>query len=89
MPGRNGTGPMGMGRMMERGFGSYGRRSCNGNDFGRRGFGNGPKFGLGYGYGSRCGFRSDITEKEFLQKQKEFLESQIELIERELDVINE
>ena len=94
MPGRNGSGPMRMGQMTGRGFKYYGnkfygRRNCYGMGFGRRGFGNEPKFGIGYGCGSRYGFKNDMTEKEFLQNQKEFLESQIELIERELDDINE
>ncbi len=94
MPGRNGTGPMGMGQMTGRGFGFcgnrfYGRRNCYEMSFGRRGFGYGARFGVGYGYGSRYGFRNDMTEKEYLQDQKEFLESQIELIEREIDDLND
>ena len=88
MPGRYGTGPRGMGQMTGRGLGFcangfYGRRSCYGPGYGRRGFGSGYGYGPGYGLG--YGYRQDITEKEFLKNQKEFLESQIELLERELE----
>ena len=77
-----------MGQMTGRGLGFcangfYGRKSCYGPGFGRRGFG--PGYGAGYGYGPGYGFRQDITEKEFLKNQKEFLESQIEEIEKELE----
>ena len=90
MPGRDGTGPMGMGALLVRGSGFcgngfYGRKNCYGMGFiGRgRGFGYGPRYG--YGSGSGYGLRPDITEKEFLEKQKELLKSQINIIERELD----
>lgn len=88
MPARDGRGPRGMGQMTGRGLGFcangfYGRKSCYGPGFGRRGFG--PGYGAGYGYGPGYGFRQDITEKEFLKNQKEFLESQIEEIEKELE----
>ena len=98
MPARDGRGPRGMGQMTGRGLGFcangfYGRKSCYGPGFGRRGFGPGygagygygPGYGAGYGYGPGYGFRQDITEKEFLKNQKEFLESQIEEIEKELE----
>lgn len=88
MPARDGRGPRGMGQMTGRGLGFcangfYGRKSCYGPGFGRKGFG--PGYGGGYGYGPGYGFRQDITEKEFLKNQKEFLESQIEEIEKELE----
>lgn len=90
MPGRDGTGPMGMGQMTGRGFGFcgnkfYGRRNCYVMGFGRRGYGFGPKYGAGYESGPGYGFKQNVTEKEFLQNQKEFLESQLKLIVSELE----
>jgi len=89
MPGRDGTGPMGMGTTTGRGFGFcgnrfYDRKNCYGMGFRGRGFGYGPRYGYGPGYS-----RQDITEREFLEKQKELLKSQIDIIDRELDDLND
>lgn len=92
MPGRNGTGPMGMGPMTGRGYGFcgngyYGRRNCYGIGLRRRGLGFGA--GLGLGLGAVYGVKRAFSQKELLQNQKEFLESQIELIDRELDDLDD
>ena len=98
MPGREGTGSMGMGQMTGRGYGFcgnrfYGRKNCYVRGFRGRGFEYGARYGFGPGYGMRYGrlgyARQDLTEKEFLENQKELLKSQINIIDKELDKNND
>lgn len=75
MPRRDGTGPMGMGAMTKRGFGTrknnyiYGRENC---------------YGLGLGSGFRCRNVNE-SNKELLQKEKEILQIKLKAIEKQID----
>ena len=86
MPGRNGTGPRGMGQMTGRGMGF-----CAGNGAGR-GFGNGFSGGQGrgFGYGGMgMGYAmqmpvTPIEEKEMLTAQTEFLSQELDVLKKRL-----
>lgn len=86
MPGRNGTGPMGLGPMSGKGMGL-----CTGVNSAVNGVGFG--FGSGRGMGCRRGFgRNSIatptstkTQKEMLTDQKEQLAAQLELVSKQLE----
>lgn len=88
MPGRNGTGPRGMGQMTGRGMGF-----CAGNGAGR-GFGNAFSGGQGrrFGYGGRgmgMGYTmqmpvTPIAEKEMLTAQTEFLSQELDVLKKRL-----
>ena len=100
MPGRNGTGPRGMGQMTGRGMGN-----CAGNGAGR-GFGNGFSAGqgrgCGYGFGGRgmgmgmnmgAGYAAQmpvtpIAEKEMLTAQAEYLSQELEGLKKRLTELN-
>ncbi len=81
MPGRDGTGPMGLGTMTGRGFGPCAcaapARQGLGLGFGRRHCFRG---GFGAGYAHSQG----ITRNELLKEQKEFLQRRIELIDKQM-----
>lgn len=97
MPGRDGSGPMGMGPMTGRGLGLcsgvdapyYGpgfRRGCGrglgwGAGMGR---GRGRGFGRGFGYGA-YGFNAGPVTKEALQVHKEQLQSELDAINQRLE----
>jgi len=86
MPRGDGTGPMGLGLMTGRGFGS-----CSGA--------NAVKFGTGFGLGLGCrrGFGRGVgrdlkanqtdsrTQKELLEEQKELLQSRLNVIDKQLE----
>jgi hypothetical protein len=80
MPGRDGTGPIGMGSMSGRGFGA-----CAGGAAG---------YGAGLGRGGRgrgfCGYafsdRNDPSmRKEMLSEQKKRLEDRLDFVNKQLD----
>jgi hypothetical protein len=91
MPGRDGTGPMGMGAMTGRGLGActginapiiygggYGRgcgRGC--------GRGMGPGFGRGFGFVPNA-YCNQPTSKEMLQAQKEQLQNMLDAINKQI-----
>lgn len=100
MPGRDGTGPRGLGMSLGKKMGW-----CNGGDnansgedairfgaaFGR---GRGRGLGLGYGFGCGCGrgrgqkaaFEGNAEKiKELLSEQKEVLQKRIEFINKKLE----
>lgn len=95
MPGRDGTGPMGMGGMTGRGLGActganapfYGGgfgRGC-GRGFGR-GVGRGLGFGRGFGFGAYSNYNYNrTTPKEVLQAQKEQLQVELGAIDQRLE----
>ncbi len=94
MPGRDGSGPIGVGSMTGRGLGS-----CTELDTGRygsgfgRGFGRGsayrcgfgPGFGRGFGRGVVWNQPSPKMQKELLQEQRELLKKRLSAIDEELD----
>ena len=95
MPGRNQTGPNGMGPMTGRGMGV--RTGMNqGVNFGlgrgfRRGRGNGFRKGMGQGYGYRNAWgQSEITsdvnlaQQTFLENELKIMKEQVATLEREL-----
>lgn len=84
MPGRDGTGPMGMGRMTGRKLGvCTGINAPNyGNGFGR---GCGRGFGRGLNRGFGRGFDADYTSKEALQAQKKELQFALDSINKRLE----
>ncbi len=99
MPGRNQTGPNGMGPMTGRGMGvrngnggtlnsGFGR----GNRMGRgNGFGNGMGRGVGYGYGiqqNRVASDVNIAQKTFLENELKVMKDQVATIEKELEAVN-
>ena len=103
MPGRNQTGPNGMGPMTGRGMGvrngagggqgfnsSFGR----GNRMGRgNGFRNGMGQGYGYGYGTglqQNPIASDvnIAQQTFLENELKMMKEQVASVERELENIS-
>ncbi len=83
MPGRDGTGPQGLGTMTGRGLGP-----CAGSQSVGRGC------GLGLGLGRRNGFRGgfgrasagwqSLNQRETLLEQKELLQRRIALIDKQL-----
>ena len=89
MPGRDGTGPIGVGPMSGRGLGvcsagapGYGAGRGLGLGFGRRG-------GCGYGRGFGGYLSSDrdnsMTRKETLSEQKKLLEDRLNFVNRQLN----
>jgi len=89
MPGRDGTGPSGLGAMTGRGVGA-----CNGSVAGRNssgfGAGYGRGSGLGLGYGCRRGRFFNITpsepmEKEILLAERNILEERLSTLNKHLD----
>ena len=95
MPGRNQTGPNGMGPMTGRGMGvRNGMGQGFNSGFGRgRGFGrgNGMGQGFGYGYGSQQNpITNDINnaQQTFLENELRIMKDQVAAVERELESIN-
>jgi hypothetical protein len=89
MPGRDGTGPIGVGPMSGRGLGvcsagapGYGAGRGLGLGFGRRG---GRGYGRGFG-GYAASDRDDpMTRKEALAEQKKLLKDRLDYVNRQLD----
>ena len=84
MPGRNGTGPLGMGSLTGRGLGP-----CGGGYFSYRrprlGFRNGYRRGLRY-YGYYEPYSTDRnTERDFMEEEKAMLEARLRDINEILD----
>ena len=90
MPGRDGTGPMGVGSMSGKGLGL-----CIGVDYGM--YGENPRFCLGLRLVGGCGCRtgssmgpvvnpvlSGMTHKDMPTVQKELLRKRIYIIEKQL-----
>ena len=81
MPGKDGTGPMGLGALTGRGLGV-----CQEAKSATIGLENGPRVGRrAYGKGI---FSSDIhsdTRKELLLERKKILKNQLNVIDRQLD----
>ncbi|HUM56327.1 MAG TPA: DUF5320 domain-containing protein [Bacillota bacterium] len=86
MPGRDGTGPTGLGSMTGRGLGP-----CNGTGEAYRGagFGRGCGRGRGLGLGFFRGFSefnaSPKKQKELLQDQKNVLKNRLEEIDKQME----
>jgi len=90
MPGRDGTGPRGIGSMTGRGLGL-----CTGTKAAKYGAGLG--IGLGLGLACRRGFGrgfgrgvasnevSSETKKELLQEQKDALQNRLKVIDQQLE----
>lgn len=87
MPGRDGTGPIGVGPMSGRGLGvcsagAPGYGAGRGLGFGRRG---GRGYGRGFG-GYLSSDRDDsMTRKEVLSEQKKLLKDRLDFVNRQLD----
>lgn len=87
MPGRDGTGPNGIGAMTGRGLGY-----CTGVNAGR--FGAGYGRGLGLGLGCRRGRfynvapYEPIVGEDFLSAEKDALEARLKAINKQLDKNN-
>lgn len=91
MPGRNGTGPMGIGAMTGGGFGL-----CTGLNVAKK-YGAGLGVGLGLGLACRHGFGRgfgrrvdanqglDLPRKELLERQKSILKGRLEAIDKQLE----
>ncbi len=101
MPGRNQTGPNGMGPMTGRGMGvrngmgqGFNSGFGRGNRMGRgNGFGNGMGRGFGYGYGygmQQNPIESDvnIAQQTFLENELKMMKDQVASVERELEHLN-
>jgi len=97
MPGRNQTGPNGMGPMTGRGMGvrngmGQGFNSGFGRGGGfRRGNGQGMGRGFGYGYSSRDNsIASDLStsQRSFLENELKIMKEQVASVERELENLN-
>lgn len=90
MPGRDGTGPMGMGQMTGRKMGV-----CAGNRAGQ-GFGNGRGMGRGFGrgYGSQLGANSNLAplpqdELSLLKNQAGMLENTLNNVKEKISKLEE
>ena len=81
MPGRDGTGPRGLGAMTGRGLGV-----CLGANSVRRV--SRPRLGLGLGLGRRSGFRGIFADPAESMTQEELLKEQKELLQNKLDAVN-
>ena len=83
LPGKDGTGPMGVGTMTGKGMGP-----CTYTSPVRQGFGMGLGFGCRHGFrgGFSRGFtfQQGLSQKELLKEQKEHLQRRIELIDKQL-----
>jgi len=97
MPGRNQTGPNGMGPMTGRGMGiRNGVGQGFNSDFGRgkrmgrgNGFGNG--MGRGFGFGMQQNpIASDISvaQQTFLENELKMMKEQVASVEKELENLN-
>lgn len=85
MPGRNGTGPLGMGPLTGRGMGPCGRGY----------FSYRPRLGLRYGYGRGYGYYGpypyepypvdESIERAFIEEEKAILEARLKGINEILD----
>ncbi|HZK20921.1 MAG TPA: DUF5320 domain-containing protein [Oscillospiraceae bacterium] len=87
MPGRDGTGPMGLGALTGRGLGF-----CKGSNAIKYGVGLG--MGLGLGYACRRGFgrgfgRGFFARQTSTEEQKELLKEQKNALQEQLKAINE
>ena len=87
MPGRDGTGPIGVGPMSGRGLGVC---SAGAPGYGEgRGLGFGRRGGRGYGRGFGGYLSSDrddsMTRKEALSEQKKLLKDRLDFVNRQLD----
>ena len=86
MPGRDGSGPMGVGPMTGRGLGI-----CTGVNAVKYGAGLGlglacrRGFGRGFGGGLAVNKVSSQTQKELLQEQKDILQNRFEVIKKQLE----
>lgn len=93
MPRRDGTGPMGHGKMTGRGLGFCSGIDASASGFGTvRNFSRGQKFGLGLGYGCRKGFGryfagqfSETINKDKLSEERDFLQKRLDEINKQLD----
>lgn len=96
MPGRDGTGPMGVGKMSGRGLGACSDAKTGsdvnvaGAGFGRGcrcGFGRGQARGNGRGFGRGNGYNRtpSASQKEVLEEQQALLQNRLEMIQKQLD----
>ena len=90
MPGRDGTGPVGMVAMAGRGLGPCAGAGVNrfgaGLGFGqRRRLAGRRGFGRGYALNYTADQVDTKTQKEILQEQKEILKNNLETIDKQLD----
>lgn len=81
MPGRDGTGPIGLGTMTGRGFGPC---ACASTARQGLGLGLGCRHGFRGGFGAGFAHPQGLSRNELLNKQKEFLQRRIELIDKQL-----
>ena len=89
MPGRNQTGPNGMGPFTGRGMGMRGNRIGFGYGFG--GIRRGGGFGRGNGYGFHHNYyynENNVTEKEFLENELKIMKEHVAQIEKQLENYN-
>lgn len=79
MPGRDGSGPLGLGAMTGRAL-----RNCNPNN---TRLGLGRRLGCSNGYGRNAKSCPEIprTEKDVLIEQKSFLENRLEIVKKQLE----
>ncbi len=99
MPGRNQTGPNGMGPMTGRGMGvrngagngeGFNSGFRRGNRMGRgNGYGNGMGRGFGYGMQQNSVVTDvSIAQQTFLENELKMMKDQVASVERELEKIN-
>ncbi|NBJ15983.1 MAG: hypothetical protein FNP40_10580 [Dehalobacter sp. 4CP] len=85
MPGRDGTGPRGVGAMTGRGFGPCaGVNAPNYGVYCGRGFGRAYGRGFGLGFNANFGYNQP-ADKEVLRAQKDQLEKMIENINKRIE----
>lgn len=82
MPGKDGTGPMGMGAITGRGLGFC--AGVNSPGYSRR---IGRCCGRGFGVGANSNYNNRTVSKEVLQAQKEWLKAELETIDKQLESI--
>lgn len=103
MPGLNGTGPMGQGRMTGRGLGDCSGNYSDAGDYNMRGFGRGYRMGRGVGRGRGCcnrffsrgvsgrgmGYRSQARAAAPFSEsgETELLKERAEILKKELEEI--
>ncbi|WP_080632372.1 DUF5320 domain-containing protein [Desulfitobacterium hafniense] len=88
MPGRDGTGPSGVGSMSGRGFGLCSGANGAQPGLGRMGLpGRAPRrgFGSGYGSGFAVSAASSKTQRELLQEHRDRLQNRIASIDKQLE----
>ena len=101
MPGRNQTGPNGMGPMTGRGMGvrngagngeGFNSGFGRGNRMGRgNGFGNDMGRGFGYGYGMQqnpIASNVNVAQQTFLENELKMMKEQVATVERELEAFS-